>query len=181
MDKQALDKIMTAAFRRMHRYSCAEATLQALQVIWDLPGTGYSWATAGFIGALSSGMSVCGLLVGTSVAIGLRCGQGRRGIPEENEPERNRAIQAVDKLYKDFIKEFGHVNCKNISGCDWSNPGDVNRYVEEKVYKKICDPALSFVISKCIEMTGEGMIEKAKPDSALLNVKMAKKKISDSD
>ncbi|MBA4367456.1 MAG: hypothetical protein C0403_07435 [Desulfobacterium sp.] len=158
MDNHSLDKIMTAAFLRTHRYSCAEATLQALQTIWDLPCTDNSWATAGFFGALCSGKSNCGLLVGTSVAIGLKCGQGLVGNPEENGPYRDKAIRAVDKLCKDFINEFGHADCKTVSGCDWSKPADVNRYVTEKIYKKICDPALSFVIDKCIAMEDDDNI-----------------------
>ena len=132
--------------------------MQGLQAIWDLPDQGYSWATAGYMGAISSGLTICGLLIGTSVAIGLKCGQGRQGIPEENELDRNRAIRAVNRLYKDFIKEFGHTDCKTISGCDFSNPEDVKRYVQDKVYKGICDPALGFVLKKCMQMSEEGFV-----------------------
>ena len=31
------DDILTRAYKRMHRYTCGEASLQALLELWDLP------------------------------------------------------------------------------------------------------------------------------------------------
>ncbi|UCH32198.1 MAG: C-GCAxxG-C-C family protein, partial [Candidatus Bathyarchaeota archaeon] len=95
-ERHVLDEILTHAYKRMHRYTCAEASLQALLTLWDLPKEGYSWATAGYMGAILSGQTACGLLIGSSIAIGLRCGQGKKGIPEEHESERGKAIMAVN-------------------------------------------------------------------------------------
>lgn len=132
--------------------------MQGLQAMWDLPLEGYSWATAGYMGAILSGQTVCGLLVGSSTAIGFRCGQGKKAIPEEHEIERNKAINAVGELYRDFLKEFGSTDCKTLSHCDFSNPEDLNRYVQNKGWKKTCDIFLKFVMNKCIGMAEEGKI-----------------------
>jgi hypothetical protein len=126
--------------------------LQGLQAMWDLPLKGYSWATAGYMGAISSGQTTCGLLIGSSIAIGLRCGQGREGIPEKHEQERNKAIHAVRELYSDFLKEFGSTDCKTLSHCDWSEPEELNRYIQNKGWKNTCDIFLKFVVNKCIEL-----------------------------
>ena len=126
--------------------------MQGLQAMWDLPPKGYSWATAGYMGAISSGQTTCGLLIGSSIAIGLRCGQEKEGIPEEHEQERNKAIHAVCELYSDFLKEFGSTDCKTLSHCDFSNPEELNRYIQNKGWKNTCDIFLKFVVNKCIEL-----------------------------
>jgi len=104
------------------------------------------------MGAISSGQTTCGLLIGSSIAIGLLCGQGKEGIPEEHESERNKAIHSVGELYKDFLKEFGSTYCRTLIHCDFSNPEDLNRYTQNKVWKNTCDVFLKFVMNKCIEM-----------------------------
>jgi hypothetical protein len=120
--------------------------------MWDLPLKGYSWATAGYMGAISSGQTTCGLLIGSSIAIGLRCGQGKEGIPEEHKEERDKAIHAVGELYSAFLKEFSRTDCKTLSHCDFSNPKDLNRYIQNKGWKNTCDIFLKFVVNKCIEL-----------------------------
>ena len=62
-----VDTVLTEAYRRMHRYTCAEASLQALLTLWDLPKEDYSWATAGYLGAILSGHTTCGVLIGSSI------------------------------------------------------------------------------------------------------------------
>jgi len=47
-EQDVVDEVLTQAYKRMHRYTCAEASLQALLTLWDLPKEGYSWATAGY-------------------------------------------------------------------------------------------------------------------------------------
>ena len=116
MTKQKnFNDILTEAYRRMHRYTCGEASLQALLELWDLPVDINSWATAGYLGAIGSGHTTCGLLIGSSIAIGLRSGQKVQGIPEQNEDAREKTIQAVNELYNEFLTEFGSTDCKTLN------------------------------------------------------------------
>jgi hypothetical protein len=143
----------------MHRYTCAEASLQALLTFWDLPREGYSWATAGYMGAIRSGQATCGLLIGSSIAIGFRCGQGKKGVPEEHESERGKAILAVEELYSDFLKKFGSTECKELNqGINFSNEEEMLQWAIDKRYKQTCDVFLKFVFEKCVKMAEEGKI-----------------------
>ncbi|MFW9935188.1 MAG: C_GCAxxG_C_C family (seleno)protein, partial [Candidatus Thorarchaeota archaeon] len=45
--KTNLKQILPSTLKRMHRYSCAEASLQALMDLWALPKEDFSWATGG--------------------------------------------------------------------------------------------------------------------------------------
>ena len=158
-EQDVFDEVLTKAYRRMHRYTCAEASLQALLTLWDLPRESNSWATAGYMGAISSGQTTCGLLIGSSIAIGLRCGQGKKEIPEEHESERGKAILAVEELYSDFLKKFGSTECKTLNqGTNFSNQEEMIQWAVDKRYKQTCDVFLKFVFEKCVKMTDEGKI-----------------------
>jgi len=158
-EQHVLDEVLTQAYKRMHRYTCAEASLQALLTLWDLPKEGHSWATAGYGGAILSGQTTCGLLIGSSIAISLRCGQGKKEIPEEHESERGKAILLINDLYNDFLKEFGSTECKTLNeGTDFSNPDEAADWVINKKYKQTCDVFLKFVFEKCVKMAEEGRI-----------------------
>jgi len=158
-EQDVLDDILTQAYKRMHRYTCAEASLQALLALWDLPKEGYSWATAGYGGAIASGQTTCGLLIGSSIVIGLRCGQGKKGIPEEHESEREKAILLINDLYNDFLKEFGSTECKALNqGVDFSSADETADWAIKKKYKQTCDVFLKFVFEKCVKMAEEGKI-----------------------
>ncbi|MFX0086159.1 MAG: C-GCAxxG-C-C family (seleno)protein [Candidatus Hodarchaeota archaeon] len=151
-DKEETEQILTEAYRRMHRYTCAEATLQALLKLWKISHHEYSWATAGYLGAILSGKTTCGLLIGSSVALSLFCGIGKEGIPENHENERNKAIQYVSDLYSNFIKEFGSTQCKTLSKVDFSKGEEISDYIMNKKWKTTCDIYLGFVIRKCSEL-----------------------------
>jgi hypothetical protein len=157
-DEEEFNAILTNAYKRMHRYTCAEASLQCLLQMWDLPLETLSWATGGYMGAISSGITTCGLLIGSSIAIGFRCGLGTDSNPEQNPKERNRAIKAVSQLYKDFLKEFNETECKKLCKYDFSNPNEAVEYAQKKGYKSTCDIFIKFVINKCNEMVEKGKI-----------------------
>ena len=157
-EQDVFDEALTQAYKRMHRYTCAEASLQALLTLWDLPEEGYSWATAGYMGAILSGQTTCGLLIGSSIAIGLRYGQGKKGIPEEHESEREKTILAVNELYNDFLKEFGSTECKTLNKVDFRKGEEFAQWTITKGWKQTCDIFLNFTIKKCIKMVEEGKI-----------------------
>ena len=157
-EQVVFDEVLTQAYKRMHRYTCAEASLQALLTLWDLPKEGYSWATAGYGGAILSGQTTCGLLIGSSIAIGLRCGRGKKGIPEGHESEREKAITAVNDLYNNFLKQFGSTECKTLNQVDFRKAEEFAQWTITKGWKQTCDVFLNFTIKKCIEMAEEGKV-----------------------
>ncbi len=126
--------------------------MQGLQEIWDLGQKDYSWATAGYLGAIESGKTTCGLLIGSSIAIGLRSGQGKNCYPLEDTEERNITVKAVKKLYRDFLEKFHTTECKTLTGCDFSKSEDSIRYIDEEIYKDKCFAFFNFVMNRFIEM-----------------------------
>lgn len=156
MSNTDLDEVLTRAYKRMHRYTCAEASLQALLEIWDMKNPELSWATAGYMGGILSGETTCGLLIGSGAAIGFRCGQGKDSIPEDFPEARGTAIEIVTELYEDFKKEFGSTTCNTLSKTDFSDGDQLGEYIMEKKWKSTCDIFLGFTIRKLASMVEAG-------------------------
>ncbi|MCJ7772083.1 MAG: C-GCAxxG-C-C family protein [Desulfobacterales bacterium] len=125
--------------------------MQGLQEIWDIDKQ-HSWATAGYLGAINSGQTTCGLLISSSIAIGLRYGKGKNCTPMENEENRNKAVNEVNMLYNDFIHKFNCTICKDLTSCDFSKPEDLTKYMEKEVYKKKCFVFFKFVMNRFIDI-----------------------------
>ncbi|PWI46639.1 hypothetical protein CEE45_15840 [Candidatus Heimdallarchaeota archaeon B3_Heim] len=159
MDEQKnFDNILTRAYKRMHRYTCGEASLQALLELWDLPYDANSWATAGYLGAIGSGTTTCGLLIGSTIGIGLQCGRNSKGIPEENDDEREKAIQAVNELYTEFLTKFGSTDCKILNKVDFRKGEEISEWMIQKGWKQTCDIFLNYTMRKCLAMAKDGKI-----------------------
>ncbi|TET07596.1 MAG: C_GCAxxG_C_C family protein [Candidatus Thorarchaeota archaeon] len=156
MSNPDFDEILTKAYKRMHRYTCAEASLQALLELWGMTDPELSWATAGYLGGILSGETTCGLLIGSSAAIGFKCGHGKDSIPEDHIEERGTAIEIVTNLYEDFQKEFGSTACKTLSNVDFSDGDQVGEYIMEKKWKSTCDVFLGYTIRKLASMVQDG-------------------------
>lgn len=111
-----------------------------------------AWVTSGYLGAINSGETTCGLLIGSSVAIGLKVGFAKEQLPLENPKERNKAIVAVNDLYVDFLEQFKSTQCRQLTRCDFSQQAEIERYVKEEVYKEKCFKYFDFVMDRFIEL-----------------------------
>ncbi|TFG06672.1 C_GCAxxG_C_C family protein [Candidatus Thorarchaeota archaeon] len=158
MSEDRIQEVLSEAYTRMHTYTCAESSLQALLQLWEIPDSWLTWATAGYLGAIMSGETTCGLLVGSTAAIGFKCGLGNESAPEVHPSDRGTAVEAVGELYRSFIDEFGSTTCKTLSNVDFSDGEQLADYIVNQRWKNTCDRFLEFVIRKCLEMDEKGKI-----------------------
>ena len=115
---------------------------------WD--ATPYQWATAGYMGAINSGRTICGVLFGGSIYIGFLNGIDSTDAPKLKDKRRMNAIKSVNELFNGFTNQFGKTDCTTLTGCDWSKPEDIKRYFKDEVYKDTCFRQFEYVIEKCI-------------------------------
>jgi hypothetical protein len=115
---------------------------------WD--ATPYQWATAGYMGAIDSGKTICGILFGGSIYLGFLNGKDATDAPELKDKRRLNAIKSVNELFKGFINQFGESDCKTLTGCDWSKKEDIKRYFKDQIYKDTCYRQFEYVVEKCI-------------------------------
>jgi len=116
---------------------------------WD--PTPYQWATAGYMGAIETGKTICGILFGGSVYLGYLSGINATEAPEIKDENRKEAIRSVRSLFWGFIERFGDTDCQALTGCDWSKKEDIKRYFKEKVYENTCYHQFEYVLDKCLD------------------------------
>ena len=69
-------------------YTWAEAILQVLRENTGWDATPYQWATAGYMGAINSGKTICGVLFGGSIYLGFLNGKDSTNAPELKDEGR---------------------------------------------------------------------------------------------
>jgi hypothetical protein len=110
----------------------------------------WQWATAGYYGAINSGQTICGILFGAVVFLGYLNGKNAEKEPSVKDAQRIKAIESVERLFKEFNDKFGTSDCQTLIGCDYSKEEDRERYRAEKIYEKTCFPQFKFVLSHCL-------------------------------
>jgi hypothetical protein len=114
---------------------------------WDaIP---FQWATAGYMGAINSGRTICGILFGGSIYLGFLNGMGSTDAPKLKDKKRLNAIKSVNELFNGFVNRFAETDCTALTGCDWSKKEDIKRYFKDKVYENTCYRQFEYVIEKC--------------------------------
>ncbi|MBT4088432.1 MAG: C_GCAxxG_C_C family protein, partial [Deltaproteobacteria bacterium] len=97
------------------------------------------------------GKTTCGLLIGSSIAIGLRHGKGLSCVPLEEKSQREKAIAEVNDLYRDFIDNFKYSDCQTLIQCDFSKPGEPERFREDKLYEGTCVRFFNHLMTRFVE------------------------------
>ena len=106
------------------QYTWAEAILQVLREDTGWDAIPYQWATAGYMGAINSGKTICGILFGGSIYLGF--------------------LNGIDSTDAPKLKDERRLNC------DWSKKEDIKRYFKDEIYKDTCFRQFEYVVEKCI-------------------------------
>ena len=118
---------------------------------WD--ASPYQWAAAGYAGAIGSGRTLCGALFGGTVYLGYLYGANAAQAPGIEDETRRRAILAVRRLYRGFVKDFRDTDCRTLTGCDLSVKRDRARFYGEEVYRETCHRYFGHVLGFCLEQS----------------------------
>ena len=113
--------------------NCAESTLTAVSHLVGVEDARQQMAT-GFGGGLGRCKSLCGAVAGGIMAIGQA--HGRKTTEDVEAKEKTYSL--VGDFHRRFIDEFETDNCFELIGYDLSDPEDVRKCMEEKVFETKC-------------------------------------------
>lgn len=125
-------------------YNCAESILLAFSDYLGLEKHIIPRIATPFGGGLALKGCVCGALSGAIMVLGIK--YGREEPTQEKEPSYSRAASLIDK----FSSKYGTINCKEITGLDFSNQQEVAQkwaYIRET----ICTPLVKEVSQWLLE------------------------------
>jgi C_GCAxxG_C_C family probable redox protein len=136
-------------------YNCAESVLLAFLNEWDKyfrSGITSAAATA-FGGGMGRSGHICGAISGGLIAIGLTVGR----TEAKDEDSKQEAYRAARQLLQSFNKQWGALDCRELTQCDMSTPEGYEKYKELKLHETKC----SKIIRETTKMTAN-IIEKIK-------------------
>jgi C_GCAxxG_C_C family probable redox protein len=103
----------------------------------------------GFAGGIGNSGSVCGAVVGGVMAIGLKLGRG------DSMEGMLQNLRVAREFRQRFEAEMGHIGCRELTGLDLSNDGDVAELMNSDVPQRVCFPAVSAAYRLAVEILGE--------------------------
>jgi C_GCAxxG_C_C family probable redox protein len=102
----------------------------------------------GFGGGLGRRGLVCGALNGGVMAIGLRYGQ------MEETADKDTVYALVLELCHRFERQHGSALCRDLTGCDLTNPEDRQRWSDSNGHEK-CSQFVGTAVEILMDLLGE--------------------------
>jgi C_GCAxxG_C_C family probable redox protein len=115
-------------------HGCSQAVLQTFQELLDMKDDLLLKAAGPLCAGLGSGKS-CGALAAGVLVLGMVHGRSRT---EEGLGGLMKGFQVAQGLVTRFEQEFGSTVCREISGVDWTDPEQVNRFITSQEAEKCC-------------------------------------------
>jgi C_GCAxxG_C_C family probable redox protein len=135
-----------AVERFVEGYNCAQSVLLTIFEHWNGKNELIPKIATAFGGGIGRCGSVCGALSGGVMAIGIR-----HGTNETSLEKRLRAYELANKFYKRFEKQHGSVLCRDLIGYDLSNPKELDKAQEAKVFEEKC----AIFVKNAVEILAE--------------------------
>ncbi|MFC1951035.1 C-GCAxxG-C-C family protein [Chloroflexota bacterium] len=123
-----------AALMHAHRVNCAQSVMSVFceQMGLDLD-TGLRVAMA-FGGGMGRGGNTCGAVTGAYMALGL----SQKISPDNPRESIDKTYGLVRKFNEKFIAKHGSLLCRELLGCDMSQPGGIEEARDKNLFANIC-------------------------------------------
>jgi C_GCAxxG_C_C family probable redox protein len=156
-------------------HGCAPCTLMAILEAAGMPDDNLVKAAGGLSGGIGGTGSVCGVLTGASLALGVKYGRDIKSCQADSEEARKQLMQSVDvvgKLAKWFEREFGSTLCNEIrrkyAGTDLSMEVPWQReWAEQLKMGECCEKMAAKTARRAMQMLENpniGLIENKKQE-----------------
>jgi C_GCAxxG_C_C family probable redox protein len=132
-------------------YGCAETALVVLQEHFGLAGAEDSSAAMALNGGIAYTGGMCGAITGAALAAGRQAG---RLIPDHAEAKRE-ARRVTQELIAAFASAFGASGCRELSGYDFTQPGQHHDFIASGVWRDACLRQIEFAVAEMSRLVAE--------------------------
>jgi C_GCAxxG_C_C family probable redox protein len=105
----------------------------------------------GFGAGIARHGDVCGAIAGGTMALGLVFGRDSADDAEAKEKTYSR----VDRLALAFKAKFGHIRCRDLTGCDLRTPEGRERFAQENMHLNLCTKFVAFAAEETFHLATE--------------------------
>jgi C_GCAxxG_C_C family probable redox protein len=102
-----------------------------------------------FAGGIGNSGSVCGAVIGATMAIGLK--RGRAETMEGMLAE----LEVAREFRRRFEEEVGDIRCRELTGADLTTPEGLEAYMGSDAPMMVCFPAVVAAHRIVVELLGE--------------------------
>jgi len=125
-------------------YGCAETALVVLQEHFGLPDADDASAAMALNGGIAYSGGTCGAITGAAVAAGRLAG---RLIPDHARA-KTAAREVTQALLAEFTREFGAAGCRQLTGYDFTEPGQHHAFIVEGRWRVECLRQIEFAVER---------------------------------
>ncbi|MBI4962891.1 MAG: C_GCAxxG_C_C family protein [Desulfomonile tiedjei] len=132
---------------------------------YGLENEDFLWTGVPFMGGISGQQQApCGAVSASSVSLGLR---HRCSLADKEKAKQSRAVirYYAAALVKSFRERFGNINCMDLVGMDFSEPGQYQKFLASGIWKEKCAKYVEFAVEKLYEFeerSGVGHVPQGK-------------------
>jgi len=137
-----------AATRFLKGYNCAQSVLLTMFEHWNGKNELIPKIATAFGGGIGRCGSICGVLTGGVMALGIRYGTNEPSV--EN---RLKAYELAHKFYKQFERQHGSVLCRELIVYDLSNPEELEKARKAKVFEEKCVNFVKKAVATLVELS----------------------------
>ncbi|MCL2478040.1 MAG: C-GCAxxG-C-C family protein [Treponema sp.] len=131
-------------------FNCAQAVLTSHCEEFGLPDDIAKKVSCGFGGGLGHTGGMCGAVSGAIMLIGLKYGKYK----EADNQAKDKTYEMVQKFREKFIKEFGSINCTDLTKFDLSNESELTKARNAGVFTQICPKLVKRAVELAEELIG---------------------------
>lgn len=130
MDKETV--IDLAVSYASQGFLCSESVLKAISNYQKTDCKLIPKIATGFGAGVGGQGSVCGAISGAIMALGIKF--GRNQVDNQGIKSYWFATEFVNR----FKKEHEYLNCRELTGCDFSSEAGIKKYSDEKMWETKC-------------------------------------------
>lgn len=128
-------------------HNCAQSVLLTMLEDWGVKSELVPKIAAGFGGGIGRCGSLCGVVTGGVMAIGVKFGTNKPSAEKRKE-----VYKLAQEFYRQFEKENGSVLCRQLIGYNLSDPKELKRAREAKIFDEKCTVFISEAIRTLVKL-----------------------------
>lgn len=123
------------------KFNCAESVLSGIACELNLETDNIPKIASGFGAGFARQGYICGALSGASMGLGLKYG---RTTPDN---DAKAALYArINELFTSFEKEFGHIHCSGLTGCDMKTDEGAAEFASRDLHNTLCPKFVKYCV-----------------------------------